>query len=406
MKIIAKIAPWMLFCLFALSNSTETIYSTALPSIASYFKITAARAQLTSTIYFIGFAIGILTLGRISDLYGRRNIILFGISLYMISSFLMLYAPSLEVLMCLRLSQAFGASVGSVVAQAMARDSYQGWELSYIYASLAFGIALIPSLGSSLSGYIVQYLGLHYIFGLFSFVSLILLMLYILKLPETNANIGSAKINKYSSIFKVIIKDKAAILYALIIGSFSGVNFGFYIAAPFFFIKQMNFTPSSYGKLALMLSAANLIGSLVARYLVKKHVQSDKIISVGLSLSIIGAGALVLFTSLIKTQVHESMYVVILIFLPMIIHIIGHNLLVPLCLRYALEDYAKVNGSAGSIFGFIYYMIVALINFTVSRLHESFVNFALLLLALNITCFIAFTLIKHYNLRKQKYEFD
>ncbi len=42
-----------------------------------------------------------------------------------------------------------------------------------------------------------------------------------------------------------------------------------------------------------------------------------------------------------------------MIFAPMMIHAVGHNLLIPMILRYALEDYDKVTGTAGSIFGAI-----------------------------------------------------
>ncbi|CEO17908.1 multidrug resistance protein D [Rickettsia monacensis] len=57
------------------------------------------------------------------------------------------------MLMIARFVQAFGVSVGSVIGQAMARDSYQGSELSYVYASLSPWLLFIPFLGSSIGGY-------------------------------------------------------------------------------------------------------------------------------------------------------------------------------------------------------------------------------------------------------------
>ncbi len=55
--------------------------------------------------------------------------------------------------MIARSVQAFGVSVGSVIGRAMARDSYQGLELSYVYASLSPWLLFTPSLGSSIGGY-------------------------------------------------------------------------------------------------------------------------------------------------------------------------------------------------------------------------------------------------------------
>ncbi len=79
MKIIAKISAWMLLCVFILSPTTETIYASGLPNLTKYFGINGGITQTTSTLYFLGFALGILTLGRLSDIYGRRPIALLGI---------------------------------------------------------------------------------------------------------------------------------------------------------------------------------------------------------------------------------------------------------------------------------------------------------------------------------------
>ncbi|CAG2175416.1 unnamed protein product, partial [Oppiella nova] len=81
-----------------------------------------------------GFAFGILSLGRFSDIWGRRPIILFGLLIYIISSISSIFVINIKMLMILRFCQAFGASVGSVIGQAMARDSYQGSQ-NYDYSS-------------------------------------------------------------------------------------------------------------------------------------------------------------------------------------------------------------------------------------------------------------------------------
>lgn len=136
-KIIARIPAWMLLCLSILSPTTETIYTSGLPSLTKYFGIDGGITQIKSTLYFLGFALGILSLGRLSDIYGRKPIALLGLFIYVISSIISIFAVNIEMLMIARVVQAFGVSVGSVIGQAMARDSYQGSELSYVYASLS-----------------------------------------------------------------------------------------------------------------------------------------------------------------------------------------------------------------------------------------------------------------------------
>ena len=111
MKIIAKIPAWMLLCLFTLSPITETVYTSGLPSITEYFNTDGSTTQITSILYYLGFALGILTLGRLSDIYGRRPVVLFGLCIYTISFIISIFAPNIETLMLARFVQAFGVSV-------------------------------------------------------------------------------------------------------------------------------------------------------------------------------------------------------------------------------------------------------------------------------------------------------
>jgi hypothetical protein len=83
----------------------------------------------------------------------------------------------------------------------------------------------------------------------------------------------------------------------------------------------------------------------------------------------------------------------------MAIHLIGHVLLVPMLLRNAIENYYKVSGSAGAIFGFLYYLITAFVSFIVSSLHSDNIhNFAILFAILLFICLILFYL----NIKWQK----
>lgn len=405
MKIIGKISSWMLLALFALSPTTEITCAGALPNIAKNFWIDDSTAQMLSSIYFAGFAIGIFSLGRVSDVIGRRPIVLSGLFLYIVVTIASFFAKTIETLMLLRFLQAFGASVGSVIAQAMARDCYQGRELSYVYASLSMGLAFFPSLGSAVSGYILEYYGWRYIFVFLTIISCLVLLLALRYVPETNPYIGVSRNNKYFRVLKIVINDKIVLLYAVIVGSFNGINLGFYIEAPFIFINQIGLSPSLYGKLALLLSAASFGGSLMTRWLTSKFVDTRKIMRSGLNLSLIGCSLLVL-SSFIMQYVTSKIVAILLIFMPMMLQLIGHSFLVPMSLRYALEDYSKVTGTAGSVFGLLYYMLVAMISFVISKLHsDTIVKFTLLFFTLSLSCNIAFYLIQKWHPLRKRYEF-
>lgn len=151
-------------------------------------------------------------------------------------------------------------------------------------------------------------------------------------------------------------------------------------------------SPSNYGQLFLFLSGANLIGSIISRRLIKKFVNTFKVKIIGLIFSSIGC-VLLLVSSLIINDESTTDTVSLLIFVPMTIHLMGHSLFVPMLLRHALEDYYKVTGSAGEIFGSLYYLITALVSFIISSLHSNDINnFAALFIILLSICLILFYL--------------
>lgn len=391
MKIIGKVHPFLLYCLVSLSTLSETIYSAALPDIADKLNTNGGIAQLSSTAYYIGFAVGIFTLGRVSDIFGRRPVVLFGIALYTIAALLVSYVPNIESFIFLRFIQAYGASVGSVVGQAMTRDSYQGWELSYMYASVAMIMAVVPSIGSAVGGYIVEYSNWQYVFRFLVLLSSTLLVIYLKFLPETNAYVGIARNNRFFNVLKVALKDKVLLSYSFIIGAFNGLCFGFYIQAPFIFVENLKMSPSAYGKLFLLLSIAILIGSFISRYLIKRFVNTFKVRIVGFILSLIGCILLFVSSKVIIDGSSNKLLVSIAIFVPMTIHLMGHTLVVPMLLRHALEDYVKVTGSAGSIFGALYYLITALVTYIISSFHSNTIdNYSILFIVLLVLSIILF----------------
>ncbi|MCF8494682.1 MAG: MFS transporter, partial [Rickettsiaceae bacterium] len=75
MKVIGKVPPILLYCLISLSTLTETVYSAALPEIARQLNTDGSIAQSSTSAYYVGFALGIFTLGRISDIYGRKPVV-------------------------------------------------------------------------------------------------------------------------------------------------------------------------------------------------------------------------------------------------------------------------------------------------------------------------------------------
>ena len=171
----------------------------------------------------------------------------------------------------------------------------------------------------------------------------------------------------------------------------------FNIQAPFIFIDRLAMPPSDYGKLFLILSFANLSGGLLCKYLIKRFINIYKIKATGLFFSSIGCIGLLLGAYVVGPDSGLT-FATLMIFIPMAVHLMGHALVVPMLLRNALEDYRKVTGAAGSIFGSLYYMMTAAVSFLISTFHSDTIdNYAYLFAALLLMCITLFYFINKWK---------
>jgi len=393
-KNVGPIPIWLLLCLFGLSHATERVCSPALPEIARALGVGSNLVQLSSSVYFVGFALGIFIIGRLSDFTGRRPLVFMGIALYCIASILCSLSTNIYMLLICRFIQAFGISVGSVLSQAMLRDSFDGLSLANVYASVAISLAFIPSMGLVLGGYIVEYIGWTGNFGLLAILSVILLVLCSYYLPETSRHIGSARDLSYIRVFAKVIADKKIMLYALIVGCVSGMTIGFYVEAPFIFIEYLKLTPLEYSMLGIGVAASNLMGGLINKYFIRHQWNSYDVIKYGVILSLV-ACSLMFFGSFFLNASSSRSFVIMVIVLPTMMHAIGHTFAVPHILHFALVDYKHISGSVGAIFGSCYYFLVAIVNYIISNIHGyGILGFTTLFLGLSITTALAFLMVR------------
>ena len=140
--------------LSAIGPLTTDMYLPSLPDIARLLGASTAQVQLTISSYLIGFAVGQIVYGPLSDRHGRKPVLLGAVALYLCASLACALSTSIEMLIAARFAQALGGSGGIVLARAMVRDLYAGHragrELSVIGAVMALAPVLAPVAGGAL----------------------------------------------------------------------------------------------------------------------------------------------------------------------------------------------------------------------------------------------------------------
>jgi MFS transporter, DHA1 family, 2-module integral membrane pump EmrD len=130
------------------------IFLPALPELALYFDISNTKAQQIIMLYFIGFGLSQLLFGPWSDNAGRRKIFLIGQALFILGTLLCALATSPTMLAWGRILQGIGAGAPVIVSRTLLSDSYNGFELKQVMASLAVAASVVSLIAPVLGGWI------------------------------------------------------------------------------------------------------------------------------------------------------------------------------------------------------------------------------------------------------------
>ena len=359
---------WLLFCLGGFPNLSETIYSPALPDIAKLLKTDNHLVQWTLSIYFAGFALGVFLWGRISDRTGRKPAMLGGIIVYVIGSIFCMMSGNIYQLLGARLLQGFGASCGSVITQAIAREMSHDKKRTMFFSAFGFVMAFSIALGPLIGGYLTQWFDWRSNFTLLAAMGIVLITFTIFLLPETNTD--HTKKSKVSVVLWQMLKDKRILGSIWLVGVVNGIMFSYFAEGPFIFIGILHLTASQYGWLGSAVALAALLGTLSTLYLVKR-ISPEHIIAWGCTLALLFSLILlgVSYSGLITSG--HPLRSVILILTPLIgLLYANFGYIIPMTLSTALLQYKSVLGTAGALFGLGYYVVIAAITWGMGMIHN------------------------------------
>jgi DHA1 family bicyclomycin/chloramphenicol resistance-like MFS transporter len=151
------------------------LYLPALPGMAVFFNVPVSLVNLTLILFFVFFAAGILIWGPLSDKYGRKPILLVGLTIYMLASVLCAVSSDIYLLIVFRIFQAVGGSAASAVATAIVKDVFKSkdreWILAIVQSMVMISPALAPVLGAFLLSF-TSWRGVFWTLALIGFIAL------------------------------------------------------------------------------------------------------------------------------------------------------------------------------------------------------------------------------------------
>jgi MFS transporter, DHA1 family, multidrug resistance protein len=345
----------LLGALTALGPFTIDLYLPAFPVLEADFDTSAAAIQLTLTGTMIGFAIGQLIVGPLSDKVGRRIPLLVVTALHVVASAAAAFAPTLELLSVTRVLMGAGAAAGGVVAAAIVRDLFGGRRLVTMLSRLALvsGVAPVvaPLIGSALLA-VMPWRGIFVVLALYGAVMLVCALFLI---PETlprerRHEQGATTVwQRYRSVF-----GDRVFLGVLIIGgmTFSGL-FSYLSASSFLFQETYDFSAQEYGMLFAVNSIGLVIGVQVASRLAARF-GPQWVLAYSTAVLLLSAATIVL-----ADQLGLGLWGTVI---PLFVFMTACGFTFPCAQVLALDRHGKAAGTAQSVLGAANFGVAGLVS--------------------------------------------
>jgi MFS transporter, DHA1 family, multidrug resistance protein len=334
----------------ALAAMTALAIDMSLPTLPTLTRELAASpqsVQLTLNLFILGYAAGQLIYGPLSDRFGRRRLLLVGLTIYTIGGFASALAPSIEWLVSARLVQGFGACVGPVLGRAVVRDHMTGRRaaqtLSYITVTMALGPLVAPMIG----GFLLNRLGWPSIFVFLGAFGLALLVATWFGLAESlkQPDLQALRLARLLSNYRAFFANRICVGFAFVNGFVFAGLFAFLSGSPYVLIEVYG-VPSDHFGFYFAWSAAGVIAGAFTNSRLVHHFSGDRILRFALGLLVVAGAVLVL---LCWTRWGGPLAMMV----PIFGYLFGQGLIMPNATVAAMEPLPHMAGMGASLLGAI-----------------------------------------------------
>lgn len=223
------------------------MYLPSLPSMVRYYGTNVSMVQMGITFSMLGLALGQLAFGPLSDKYGRRKPLLISMYLFIASTLLCIFAPTIEVFVLLRFAQGIAASGGIVIARSIATDKFKGANLTKALAIIGAINGIAPITAPVLGGFAVKFYDWKGIFIILGVIGIILLVLTSrFKESLSVQKRSKEKLSKTLILFKKVLKNRTYLFYTLELSFSLAILFAYIASSPFIIQEHYGFSPIAF----------------------------------------------------------------------------------------------------------------------------------------------------------------
>jgi DHA1 family bicyclomycin/chloramphenicol resistance-like MFS transporter len=315
-----------------------------LESFAQLYQSPYSTVQFIISAYLLGLASSMPLVGFLSDKIGRRPVLLSGLVLFVAASIICSTTDSLNSLIFWRVMQGVGASVGSVMARAMIRDTNNASETARSLSRVTAIMGISPMIAPVIGGIGYQIFGNpNGIFIITAAIGIVVLIAILLKLPETrNVELTeSTNQESWSEKYRYLLGSKVFVGSSLIYAFTTGAFFAILAVASTVFYNDLGIDSAGFGFIWSCLTILYTVSAFMGGNLSSKY-GLMKVLLVGVVLNVMAG---LVFYFLVKALD----VTLISIITPLVIMFFAHGFIVPMALAKAVSSRPEIAGSSSGL---------------------------------------------------------
>ena len=270
------------------------MYLPTLPAVGAEFGAPDSVVQLTLSGFFVGMALGQLMVGPISDVIGRRRLLIVGAIVALLASAIAALSPSIAIFVAARFLQGLGGGACVVLARAMVPDLLSGREAAKTYSLLMAILAIAPAVAPIVGGLLAEPIGWRGIYWVLTGLHAVQLLVVLKIVPETGGQSPGGQGATGQRFLARVLSNYAAVLKSpRFWGFLTAMAFAFasmfcYIAASsFVFQQEFGLSPRGYAAVFALNAVGMCVGSFVNSRCIDK-LGTRKVMLGGLCLALLG----------------------------------------------------------------------------------------------------------------------
>lgn len=374
----------LLGCLSGLGVLSNNIILPSFESISKFFEIPTSQLSWMLNSFFITFAFIQLLIGPISDKYGRKYLLVAGLLIFAMGSFVCSVSQSYNILIVGRIIQAIGAAIPFVLSKAVARDLYDGEALIKALSAIMIVTAAAPGFSPLLGAYIESSSNWRGIFNTLTIISSLLFIFILFSFKETKKFSKKNSLKNFKHIYIDLIKDKYFLLPSLSLAFLMGSLYVLFVTSPLILEHEFSLSHLEMGlffaKTVFIVFISGFLSPKIAH-----RIGMNKTIYLGFSLTILGGITLLILYSfnLLNLMVY---------YLPISIFLFGFGLVNSVANAKLLHKFKETSATASSLLGFLqmifssFCVFVALLKIEYSYI----VHLGILFIVINIFALLFF----------------